>query len=145
MVISPSLRWLSYTLNRKKDFILGLHINLIEGIPASHFLNIRSLVDRDGKFFPLIFFVINLFLGRISKAQIKSEIEAQLTKLLNRGFNVRMFDSHQHTHALSPVSEITVDLARKYNIPYIRSFNSIKNYSLKARLTYAFIGNLLNK
>lgn len=139
MVTSSSLRWLSYTLNQKQNFILGLHINLIEGKPTQHFLKIRSLVDREGKFFPLIFFVANLLLGRISKAQVKSEIEAQLTKLLNKGFRVKMLDSHQHTHTLSPVAEITVDIARKYNIPYLRSFNSITNYSLKAKLTYAFI------
>lgn len=139
MVTAPSLRWLSYTLNRKKDFILGLHINLIEGNPAQHFLKIRTLVDREGKLFPLVFFVIRLFLGQINKSQIILEIEAQLSKLQNKGFKVKTLDSHQHTHALSPIAEITVDIARKHNIPYMRSFNSIKNYSLKAKFTHTFI------
>jgi len=139
MVSTKSLRWLAYSLNKKRNFILGLHINLIEDVPAEHFLRIRSLVDKDGKFFPLVVFVCKVLLGMISKSQIKAEIEAQLLKLINKGFKVKMFDSHQHTHSISPIAEITVDLARKYNIPYIRSFNYVKNYSPKARVTYLFI------
>lgn len=139
MVTTLSLRWLTYTLNRKKNFILGLHINLIEGKPAQHFLKIRGLVDREGKFFPLLFFVLRLFLGKINQSQIKAEIESQLAILTKRGLKVRMLDSHQHTHALSPVAEIVVTIAEKQNIPYIRSFSSIKNYTFKARLTYLFI------
>jgi len=139
MVSASSLRRLLYTLEQKNNFILGLHINLIEGYPTQHFLKISTLVDRDGRFFSLIFFLANLFLGRINKNQIKSEIEGQLSKLLKKGLIVKMLDSHQHTHAFSPVAEITVDIARKYNISYIRSFGSIKNYSFKAKLTYAVI------
>ena len=139
MVTNKSVRWLSHALARRRGFILGLHINLIEGIPAEHFLRISSLVDKEGKFFPLLIFVLKLFLGQISKTQIKAEIEAQLVYLKNKGLKIKMLDSHQHTHAISPVAEIVVDLARKYNVPYIRSFNSIRNYSLKAKITYTFI------
>ena len=139
MVTNKSIRWLAHALSRRRGFILGLHINLVEGTSAEHFLKINSLVDRDGKFFPLIVFVAKLFLGQISKSQIKAEIEAQLVYLKNKGLKIKMLDSHQHTHSISPVAEIVVDLARKYEIPYIRSFNSIQNYSFKAKLTYAFI------
>jgi predicted glycoside hydrolase/deacetylase ChbG (UPF0249 family) len=139
MATPRSLRWLAYTLDKKRNFILGLHINLIEGTPAEHFLRIRTLVDREGKFFPLLILVYKLFFGLVSKSQIKAEIEAQLLNLKNKGFRIKMLDSHQHTHSISPVAEIVVDLARKYDIPYIRSFNTIQNYSFKAKLTYAFI------
>ena len=139
MASSQSLAKLSLILNRKNGFILGLHLNLIEGKPARPYKKIKSLVDKKGHFLPLLFFSLKLLLGKINKVHVRSEIESQLTKLLKSGLSVKMLDSHQHTHAFSPVAEVVVDLSRKYNIPYIRSFGTIKTYSLKARLTYAIL------
>jgi len=136
MASSESLKSLSSTLDGRKGFILGLHINLIEGKPAQDYKKITSLVDKKGHFFSLFLFTARLFFGKIKKAHIESEIEAQFKKLRKLGFRVKMLDSHQHIHALSPIAEITVDLARGYNIPLIRSFGSVKTYSLKAKITY---------
>lgn len=139
MVSPQSLIQLKRTVNGKNNFIVGLHINLIEGDPSQTFVKIMTLLNSSGKFYPLLFFLTKLLLGRIDKAQIKLEIEGQLAKLKQRGVNIRMLDSHQHTHAFSPVAEIVAEVAQEQKIPFVRSFASIKNYSFKAKFTYLLL------
>ena len=139
MVNPQSLIQLKRILKEKSNFIVGLHVNLIEGDPSQTFVSIMTLLNSSGKFYPLFFFLAKLLLGRIDKAQIKQEIEGQLAKLKKRGFNVTMLDSHQHTHAFSPIAEIAAEVAKEQKIPFVRSFASIKNYSFKARFTYAML------
>lgn len=139
MVSASSVRQLKRTLQKKNNLLLGVHINLIEGKPILNYIKIKSLLNGEGEFFPLVLFILKLLFQKVDKAQIKSEIEGQLTLLKNQGLKVKALDSHQHTHALSPIAEIVVDAAYNYDIPYIRSFNSIKTYSLKARITYIIL------
>ncbi|OGK14755.1 hypothetical protein A3C98_01925 [Candidatus Roizmanbacteria bacterium RIFCSPHIGHO2_02_FULL_37_15] len=139
MVSTLSLRRLNRVLNGKNNFILGLHLNLIEGKPAQHFLKVNTLVGQNGLFFSLVFFLIKILLGKVDKSQLKSEVENQLDILRKKGLTVKIVDSHQHTHAFSPVAEIVDEVAREQNISYLRSFNSIKTYSLKAKFTYFFL------
>ena len=139
MVSSLSLNQLKRILAEKNNFILGLHINLIEGDPLQTYVKIMSLSNSNGKFFPLLIFLAKLFLGRIDLAQIKLEIESQLAKLREKGFVVKMLDSHQHTHAFSPLAEIVSEVAQEQNIPLVRNFGSIKTYSYKARITHAVL------
>ena len=139
MVSMLSLNQLKRTLKEKNNFILGLHINLIEGDPTQNYIKIMSLLNSNGKFFPLVLFLAKLFTGRIDKAQIESEIEGQLLKLLKLDLKVKILDSHQHTHAFSPVAEMVVDVAKKHSIPFVRSFASVKNISFKAKLTYVLL------
>ncbi|MBI4226057.1 ChbG/HpnK family deacetylase [Candidatus Roizmanbacteria bacterium] len=139
MVSSLSLHRLSNWIKPKYKFVLGLHINLIEGKPAQHRKKIKSLVGKNNQFFPLVIFLLRLLLGRVKKIHIQREIEAQLKKLQKAGFKVKMLDSHQHTLAFSPVAEITAEIAREKKIPLIRSFGSIKAYSLKAKFTFTLL------
>ena len=62
MVSTLSLRRLNRVLNGKNNFILGLHLNLIEGKPAQHFLKVNTLVGQNGLFFSLVFLQQFLFL-----------------------------------------------------------------------------------
>ena len=139
MVNPLSLNRLKRIIAEKNNFILGLHINLIEGDPLQTYVKIMSLSNSNGKFFPLLIFLARLFFGRIDQAEIKLEIESQLAKLREKGFVVRMLDSHQHTHAFSPVAEIVAEVAHEQNIPLVRNFGSIKTHSLKAKITYAIL------
>src|SRR3989344_339655 len=139
MVSQDRLRQLVSTLVKKKEVKIGLHINLIEGKPSSHFLNIKSLVDREGKFFPLPVFLVKLFLGKVDRLDIKSEIQSQLNLLKKRNLQVDMLDSHQHTHAFSPIAEIVEEIADEESVAQIRNFNSIKIHSLRGRLTLMLV------
>src|SRR3989344_3089852 len=122
MVNPQSLIQLKRILKEKSNFIVGLHVNLIEGDPSQTFVKIMTLLNSSGKFYPLFFFLVKLLLKKIDKAQIKLEIEGQLAKLKEKGFNVKMLDSHQHTHAFSPVAEIVAEVAKEQKIPFVRSF-----------------------
>ncbi len=139
-MVSPiSFKQLTSLLGQKKKLILGLHINLVEGLPTLPFKKVRSLVNKNGYFFPSVIFILKLLFGKIKKVHIQSEIESQLLKLKKLGLKVKMLDSHQHSHAFSPVAEVAVNIARKHNIRFIRNFDSVKTYSLKARIIYSVL------
>lgn len=93
---------------------IGIHINFVEE---------KSLVS--GKLMPKnhrIFFVKYL-LGLVGKKYIKEETEAQIKKCIQAGIRPAFINGNQHLHLLPGVMDIVIDLAKKYNIPYIRIVN----------------------
>lgn len=124
---SSSLSELSSTLKKSRKVILGLHVNLLEQKRTQN------------RWLPYIYFIFKLFFGRIEKQKIRSAIKNQLAILLKFGMKVKFFDTHQHTHALSPIAEIVQEIALKEGIAYIRSYRSIKTYSLKAKVTHLIL------
>lgn len=121
----------------KNKLSVGLHANLVEGKPVIKLA--PSLLTNKGNFYPLLYFTIHILLRKISPKDIKKELTQQLLKIARKGIKVDIIDSHQHTHALSPVAEIVSEIAQEYNIPQIRSYKSIKNYTLKAKAAYLLL------
>lgn len=116
---------------------IGLHANLVEGKPLNK-VDISSLTNKEN-FYPLVQLFLRIFLHKVYAKDIKKELTQQLLKITNKGIKIDIIDSHQHTHALSPIAEVISEIAQEYNIPRIRSYKSITNHSLKAKLTYALL------
>ncbi len=57
---------------------------------------------------------------RIQLPEIKAEWSAQIERVLNCGIRVTHLDSHQHLHVLPGLLTLTFDLARQYQIPFVR-------------------------
>ena len=123
-------------LKNKKVF---LHINLIEGKPISQMSKSNFLVDKNYNFLPLFLFLFNLFLKKIKKKEIYSEIEAQILFCQKKGLNIYGLDSHQHLHAISPVAECVAILAKKYRIKNVRSYKNVYNQTIIAKLKYLLL------
>jgi len=118
---------------------VGLHINLVEGKSLENHSRIKSLVDKQGRFFGLPLLVARLLLGLVKTEDIEREITAQLTALRRNVVSVDVIDSHQHIHAISPVAEIVEKLANKYNLASVRSYKSVRTYTLRAKVKYLFL------
>ena len=107
---------------------LGVHLTLVEEHPLAPIEKIPSLVDQDG-FMPRSYMVFarSWLTGKIREREIRFELEAQMARVLDSGIRPTHLDSHQHVHCLPGVWKLTLDIARKYGVPFIRvpAFDSL--------------------
>jgi len=100
---------------------IGIHLTLVGAQPILEIEKLPSLVDEDGNFPKhAIDFTKKYFAEKLSFEEIKNELIAQIEKILDYGIKVSHIDSHQHLHILPKILEITVELANRYNIKFIR-------------------------
>lgn len=100
---------------------LGIHLTLVEERPLLDSRQVPSLTDNNGRLFGHAkTFVKRYFAGQVSKEELRSELEAQVEKVVSQGIRITHLDGHQHLHVLPAVLDITVGLARKYDIPALR-------------------------
>ena len=131
MVTLEASRSLAKVLRIRPKVKIGLHLNLVEGTCASNPAQVPTLVDRRGRLHPLPIFYLRLILGLVNRDEIRRETRAQFRQLTNYGLPVSFVDSHQHTHALSLVSEVVGGLAKQKKIT-VRTYGAVK--------TFTFIG-----
>ena len=119
---------------------IGVHLTLVGEEPILNRSAIKSLVTKEGCFHADAGqFVRKYYCGQPSLKEIRCELEAQIQKVLNTGIPISHFDSHQHLHMLPRILDITVELAKKYNIAVIRfpyesfSFSMLGELSLIPR------------
>lgn len=106
---------------RLKNFGVGIHFTLANGNPILPPQEIPSLVTAEGKFHADYIAFLKLYLrGKISLAEVRSELAAQLEKILNAGLTLTHVDSHQHLHHMPGITEIVLDLAQAANIKAMR-------------------------
>lgn len=98
----------------------GVHVNLSEGRPLSS--GLRVLVGPD-----------DVFLGKEAARRVLArgddpalagealvEIAAQVEAVLRAGLAVRHLDGHQHLHVYPGAIDAVVEVARRFEIPWVR-------------------------
>lgn len=100
---------------------VGVHLNVVEGLPLNQSDIGQILTGADGRFIGR-----NRLMARwlmhprdVTKA-IESEWRAQIERLQNTGLNITHLDSHQHFHGFPPAWSCAVKLARQYKIKAMR-------------------------
>lgn len=103
---------------------IGIHLILVGEKSILKKKEIPSLIGRNNLLFKnhKIFF-IRYLLCIIKKEEIRKELEAQIKICLQNGIKPCWLNSHQHLHLLPAVSDIVIELAKKYGIPYLRIMN----------------------
>ncbi len=109
---------------KDKNIKLACHINLTEG---------KSITSQSN-FDNLPFFILKLFFNLYRLENLKKEIESQICFLINQGLKIDEINSHQHIHALTPINEICLNLAKKYKIKKIRKYKNLKAITFKAKI-----------
>lgn len=100
---------------------IGIHITLVAEKPVLPLDKVSTLVDEQGHFHADHMVFIKKYLqGQIDKGQLYAECEAQIAKAMSLGLNITHLDSHQHLHTLPGVTEICLELMKKYNIHRMR-------------------------
>ena len=96
---------------------VGIHFTLANGNPILPPEEIPSLVTAQGTFHAdYVTFLKKYLSGKISLDEVRSELAAQLTKILRTGLTLTHFDSHQHLHHVPGIIQIALELAAAENI-----------------------------
>lgn len=121
-------------LDKNPKLGVGLHLTLVGALPVSKISDIPSLVDDQDCLRSNYFSFLKAYLtGKINLREIRHELEMQVNKLISAGIHITHFDSHQHLHIFPGIIDITIELAKKFNITAIRipdeSHGYFGNYS----------------
>lgn len=99
---------------------IGLHLNLTDGAPVLPADRVKSLVDDKGAFHGYRAFTLRLLSGRVSKDEVRAEIDAQIEKLEKAGLTIGHLDGHRHVHLLPVLFDMVADAAVRAGIGYVR-------------------------
>lgn len=103
---------------------IGLHLNLTDGRPITRSENIKTLIDKDGKFLGYDKFTRQIWKFKIKPLHIAIEVENQIKRFLSYGLVPSHLDSHCFITNIPQIFWIVYRLANKYNIKCIRgTFN----------------------
>ena len=112
---------------------IGLHLNLIEGIPLTSNIKKTKLCNENGEFSGLFFKNMKnrILVSKSEKDALTEEIEAQMNKFIRFGFSVLHLDSHQHSHVNNSILFIVINLAKKYGFQSIRLSRNLPKREIK--------------
>ncbi len=97
----------------------GVHLNVSQGPPLSEAG--RRLTGDGGQMNRTAMGVVIACAARPGMLRaVRDEFDAQIRWVLDHGIRPTHLDSHRHCHAFAPIFVCVVDLARKYNIPFVR-------------------------
>lgn len=112
---------------------VGLHLNLVEGMPLTEGLAKTSLLDDCGRFNSLAFTIPQnrVYLNRQSRVWIRNEIVSQIEVFLKSGMGGKFIDSHQHSHVNLSILDILLSIIGDYRFERIRLARNIPYSSIK--------------
>jgi predicted glycoside hydrolase/deacetylase ChbG (UPF0249 family) len=105
---------------------LGLHFNLVEGTCVSDPADVASLVKPDGTYYSLPWLLLRLFLGKVQKKDIETELENQLKLLKYLSPICDHINTHQNTHMFGLVGEVVLAKAKEFGIHKVRGPVSVE-------------------
>ena len=106
-----------------RPFVVGWHPNLTLDSPILPAKDVPSLVQPDGRFWPLGQFLKRAMRGKLNIVEIAAELAAQHQRFIELiGHPPRVVNSHQHTSIFEPVRNTLIDLLarQKGPKPYLR-------------------------
>ena len=113
-------------LRSAPDLSVGAHLAIVgEDPPRSPPGSVPTLVDAAGAFRPSWREVVrDAALGRIDPADVRRELDAQLTWLAEVVGPLEHVNLHQHLHLWPSIGAVTIDLARAHGIGFVRTPSS---------------------
>ena len=124
----------------QRDCDVGIHLNITSGKPVSDKDTVLSLVDENGCFYAYPIFKKRLRQKKISKSEVKRELEAQIAKYRNTIGEPDYWNTHNHVHMLPELFKIFIDTARRHELFVMR--NNYK-YPLTKKCHKPYVKNLL--
>lgn len=100
-----------------EDLSVGVHLNIIEGKSLT---DSKLLTDETGEFNNGYISLIKKSFNNDFLHDAESEFRAQIEKIQSKT-KVDHIDSHVHTHAIPNIFKLVVNLAKEYNISYVRT------------------------
>jgi hopanoid biosynthesis associated protein HpnK len=121
MVCAPASLDAVERARRLPSLGVGLHLTLVDGLPALPPPQIPDLVGADGRFSrDPVRFGIALFLSPRVQRQVEAEIEAQFERFRATGLPLDHVNGHQHFHMHPVVSCAIARIAPRFGTPPVR-------------------------
>jgi chitin disaccharide deacetylase len=100
---------------------IGIHLSLVDEHCSARPADIDRLADSQGRLPKNARdFMVRWSLRQFGARQVRAEIAAQISRVLEAGIIPTHLDSHQHLHLFPPVLPIILDAAARAAIPVIR-------------------------
>lgn len=100
---------------------IGVHLVLHDERPVCDPKQVPSLVGADGRFRSLHEQLRRLLLGRLDKAEIAAEWDAQIAKVRAEGIQPDHIDGHCHLHAMPSIGPLAHRIAARHGIRCARA------------------------
>lgn len=97
---------------------IGAHLTLTCGHPLKKGMD--SIVNRDGAFWDLSYYEDEF---EIDLDELYEEWDEQIKKIKKAGVNLTHLDSHHHVNSINPITEVFIELAKKYDLPIRNNFD----------------------
>lgn len=107
------------TLVKSSKIPVGVHLNLADGTSLTG--RIRGLTDGAGKLPGKEALRRCLAANSCDPVDVRTELSAQIQRLLDAGVQPDHLDGHQHCQLFPCLTEMMTDLAKEYAIPAMRS------------------------
>jgi chitin disaccharide deacetylase len=100
---------------------VGVHVSLVGERCVTSVEQLRGFAAEDGSLpYSYSKFIKALLLRRFGIAEVRTEIEAQVTKVLAAGITPTHIDFHQHLHMLPGIFKVVLALAQSTGIKTVR-------------------------
>lgn len=119
MTSSPLFPELADDLKAFPRLDCGVHLNLSRGTPLTASMG-RALARWGGAFPGKGKAMFAVMTGALSVRVVEDEWRAQIERAFDAGLRICFLNSHEHVHLLPSLRKLIVDLARRYDIPWVR-------------------------
>ncbi|MGD2278749.1 MAG: ChbG/HpnK family deacetylase [Candidatus Omnitrophota bacterium] len=101
---------------------VGAHLTLTGKItPCAERSKVDSLLAQGGAFANSYKDLAHKYFSRkLKHDQVYIELSSQVKKIRDAGLSVTHLDSHEHVHMLPMILELTMKLAKEFDVPYVR-------------------------
>jgi hopanoid biosynthesis associated protein HpnK len=121
MVTAPATADAVARARRLPGLRVGLHLVLVDGIPASSSALLGSLVRRDGRFDDnLLRAGLRWFLLPGMRRRLATEIAAQFAAFRATGLTLDHINAHKHMHVHPTVARLIVEIGRDFGLRAVR-------------------------
>ena len=99
---------------------VGLHLTLNAGTPLSAASAVPSLLNTEGQFYTSSQLWQQFLRGRVRRAELHTEVAAQLHRLARAGLTISHADSHQHLHQYPGLGPTLLSILRELGVHRVR-------------------------
>ena len=133
MATGPAFEHAVALAQSRPGLAVGIHLVLTEQRPLVGAAAAASLVEPDGRFPPHLKQLLGRVVrGRVSLAEVRLELGAQLRRVGDAGIAVSHIDGHQHVHVLPGIAGIVAELAAEHGIRAVRyPAERVRGYMLR--------------
>jgi len=117
---------------------VGLHLTLNAGQPVSAASAVPSLVDADGQFYSSSQLWQRYLRGQVRRADIRTEVAAQLHRLASAGMALTHADSHQHLHQYPLLGPALLGVLRELGVRRVRRLTAAGRLDARGLVLQAF-------